>query len=264
MSCSSDEDTVLAPAVEPAASSKASAASESICLSSDDEGSRNCKTAGNDLMDEPMFQACPSDENKTDDEGEIGNEEETKNPKKTNPAGGSETRKAKQQVFGEDTFDPNRLKLLQKKLAEARKQQTAMTLDCFSGLNSKAFVSIICIPSYFSSSGAPGISLYVAPWTPRKAKRSLERKQSSGDIVMVHDSLPMATDFAETQVAPELCEDAMNRFMNETPPVADFNSPDPVLWPTETFNHSHHIPILYLKVFIQTIPNLARRVAFIL
>lgn len=44
----------------------------------------------------------------------------------------------------------------------------------------------------------------------RKAKKSL-------DVIELTESLPYGTDTAETQLAPELSEDAMTRFLNSEP-----------------------------------------------
>ena len=40
----------------------------------------------------------------------------------------------------------------------------------------------------------------------------------------VFDSLPFGDDAAETQIAPELCADAAQRFYDTEPPIADFES----------------------------------------
>ena len=40
----------------------------------------------------------------------------------------------------------------------------------------------------------------------------------------VFDSLPFGDDAAETQIAPELCADAAQRFYDTEPPIADFDS----------------------------------------
>ena len=44
------------------------------------------------------------------------------------------------------------------------------------------------------------------------------------------DSLPFGEETAETQIAPELCEAAAERFYQQEPQVSDFDSPDIVLW----------------------------------
>ena len=52
------------------------------------------------------------------------------------------------------------------------------------------------------------------------------------EVVEVFDSLPFGDDAAETQIAPDLCNAALERFHTEQPPSADSDDcpEDVVIW----------------------------------
>eukprot|EP00435_Cladocopium_sp_Y103_P073862 s66_g45.t1 len=103
----------------------------------------------------------------------------------------------KTQVFGAEE-PSSRIKQLQKLLADAKKLRRAKT------------------PSW-------------------KAQDSISRMPSSASLtsekpVEVFDSLPFGGDTVDTQIAPDLCNAAAERFYNEDPPPADSDdSPDDVV-----------------------------------